>query len=390
MPNGRRTGAVLALAAWIALPTPAPALSPPIPVRAGPAAVRPVAVFGSDDRVKLPARYKALGANIGVLYHPRAHSMCTAFCVGPSTIVTAAHCLYRTRGEKPPRIRDFTFRLNPRRLARSSPIMGARTQSAAQNVMAGSTSLSVRPPIDATRDWALVRLARPVCPAGGLRISTITTAAARRLAASGATYQIAYHRDFANWELALGRDCRVRASGADGDLSGVARDFSQPGNLLLHGCDTGGASSGSPLFVDGPHGPEVVGINVGTYVQSKVKTLNGEVLQRYKSDDVANTAVAAAAFAPLVATFLHADLLSTPAEIRHLQTLLIARGRYTGSLDGAYGPKLRSAIESYERAASIPVTGLATRKLLHRLETSPLSGIPPPPAKATSLAFSGR
>jgi protease YdgD len=370
----RYAGALAALIAWAAAAPPAGAISPAFPPLAtGRAtAVHRVAVFGSDDRVRLPARYRKLGAGIGFLYHPRAHSACTAFCVGRATIVTAAHCLYRTAEEKPPRLRDFSFRLHPRRPGKSSRILGYQSHAAAQSVMAGGMRLSVRPPIDATRDWAVVRLAEPVCPAQGLRISTMSTQAIAKRTAEGAVYQIAYHRDFGNWELALGRNCRVQAKPKD-DLSRVAQDFAQPANLLLHGCDTGGASSGSPMFVDGPNGPEVVGINVGTYVQSKVKTLNGEVLERFRSDEVANTAISATAFAPLLSAFVHADLLSTPADIRKLQALLAAQGRYTAALDGAYGPKLHDAIKSYERAASMPVTGLASRQLLRRLETSPLS-----------------
>ncbi len=38
-------------------------------------------------------------------------------------------------------------------------------------------------------------------------------------------------------------------------------------------------------------------INVGTYVRSKVLMQNGDVVHRYKSDTIANTAVASGAFA---------------------------------------------------------------------------------------------
>ena len=101
-----------------------------------------------------------------------------------------------------------------------------------------------------------------------------------------------------------------------------ARDFTDPDQLLLHTCDTGAASSGSPLLVEGPDGPEVVGINVGTYVQSKVIMLNGEVLHRFKSDDVANTGVNALAFAASLGKFLEADTLTTRKDVRRLQDAL--------------------------------------------------------------------
>ena len=41
----------------------------------------------------------------------------------------------------------------------------------------------------------------------------------------------------------------------------------------------------------------MIGINVGTYVQSKVLMQDGKVTKRLKADTVANTAVAARAFA---------------------------------------------------------------------------------------------
>ena len=147
----------------------------------------------------------------------------------------------------------------------------------------------------------------------------------------------------------------------------IRRDFANPDQLLLHTCDTGAASSGSPLLVDGPHGPEVVGINVGTYVQSKVIMLNGEVLHRFKSDDVANTGVNALAFAPALEAFLKAETLMSRKDVRRLQDALAARGLYAGPRDGRYGPGLKVAIEGFERASRMPVSGLATRLLLETL-----------------------
>jgi len=121
-----------------------------------------------------------------------------------------------------------------------------------------------------------------------------------RLEASGLArdveYNVAYHRDLPKWQPMFESGCTVKRNFEDAEWSTISRDFANPAQLLLHTCDTGGASSGSPLLVDGPDGPEVVGINVGTYVQSKVIMLNGEVLHRFKSDDVANTGVNSLAF----------------------------------------------------------------------------------------------
>ena len=123
-------------------------------------------------------------------------------------------------------------------------------------------------------------------------------------------FNIAYHRDLPKWQPMLNTGCGVQRDFDDADWTTIRRDFSDPDQLLLHTCDTGAASSGSPLLIERPDGPEVVGINVGTYVQSKVIMLNGEVLHRFKSDDVANTGVNALAFAASLDKFLGADTLT--------------------------------------------------------------------------------
>jgi V8-like Glu-specific endopeptidase len=326
------------------------------------AIVQPVAVFGADDRTPVPQSMSAIEGKMGVIYDRRSRSVCTAFCVAPGTVATAAHCLYRTAGEAPMRLTDLSIRLHGGNV--TSGIAGADKGAPEANVISGSTRLSVRPPIDATHDWALVRLAEPLCKAGALKISPRSVEDVMRLAAKGRVYNVAYHRDLPKWQPMLGRPCRVKRSFDEAPWSTISRDFSNPSELLLHTCDTGGASSGSPLLVDGADGPEVIGINVGTYVQSKVILLNGEVVHRFKSDDVANTGVNAQAFAATLAAFRDADLLASSRDILRLQDALAAHALYRGPRDGHYGPELKSAIESYEHAAAMPVTGLATRPLL--------------------------
>ncbi len=193
-------------------------------------------------------------------------------------------------------------------------------------MIAGSTRLNVNPPIDATRDWALLRLAQPLCKNGYFKVSRRPVEEVMRLADQGRVYNVAYHRDLPKWQPMVGRDCSVRRNFAEVDWPTIRRDFADAEQLLLHTCDTGGASSGSPLLADGPDGPEVVGINVGTYVQSKVIMLNGEVVHRFQSDDVANTGVNSQAFAAALDAFTNADLLASQSDIRLLQAALAAQG----------------------------------------------------------------
>jgi protease YdgD len=324
------------------------------------------AVFGSDERVPLPQSLRAVGDKIGVLHDPRSHSVCTAFCVGRDIVATAAHCLYRTSSESPLRLTDLVLKLHGSHT--STHIAGAAEGTPETNVIAGSTRLNVHPPIDATRDWALVRLANPVCKGGSFKLSRKPVEEVMRLAEAGRVYNVAYHRDLPKWQPMFESGCTVKRNFEDAEWSTISRDFANPAQLLLHTCDTGGASSGSPLLVDGPDGPEVVGINVGTYVQSKVIMLNGEVLHRFKSDDVANTGVNSLAFAASLDALRAADTLLARHDIRLLQERLAAKGLYKGPQDGTFNAETRAAVEGFERAAELPVTGLATRPLLQALQ----------------------
>jgi V8-like Glu-specific endopeptidase len=329
------------------------------------------AVFGSDDRVEVPARLDAAGRSVGMLFNNEARTVCTAFCVGDNTIATAAHCLFKTAGETPPKVADFWFgRLNGSNSREFARIAGVTTASTPQHVMAGSTQLSIRPPIDATRDWALVRLSRPLCKGAALPIKSLSADDVVRAADDKRLFQVAYHRDFANWRLAYSKNCDAARQFPGASRETIAKDFTDVEQLILHRCDTGGASSGSPLLIETADGPAVIGINVGTYVQSRVMMRDGEVLHRFKSETVANTGVNATAFKDRIGEFEQAQILSNGQGIRLLQDHLHALQLYDGALDGAYGPQLRTAISNYEQLSRLPVTGLATTSLVRRLDTT--------------------
>lgn len=349
-----------------------------------------IAVFGPDDRVLLPADRAALGNSIGLLLEPRSRSVCTAFCVGDDVIATAGHCLFRTAGQRPPKLKNFQFRLQPQNgPGATARIAGIERGAEAQHVTAGSMALRVSPPIDAANDWALARISAPVCKGRALPISRRPDSEFVRLSAAQRIYQVAYHRDFGSWELVLGAPCAVRRSFGSAEWAVVAKDFVSAEQVILHTCDTGGASSGSPLLVDGPSGAEVVGINVGTYLQSRVLTQQGEVLHRYKSETVANTAVAGSAFRPALEALSRADILTDRRDLRALQTLLSSEGHYAGPRDGVYGAKLATAIRAFERAEGRGETGLATATLLKRLAARDAERrgrpAPPPTSRAREI-----
>lgn len=327
------------------------------------------AVFGKDERRMLAGRQKFLRDRIGVLEHRGTGAVCTAFCVAENVVATAGHCVVGTASQPGSRPWMLRFRRDNGRGAITG-ISGAATQTVSRSIVTGAAHLSTRPPINATSDWALLRLERPVCPAGGFRIGQLSLEDVAANAAAGLVYHVAYHRDLAHWQLAIGKSCPVIPQKRGREAAQVDRDFERPEHLILHTCDTEAASSGSPLLIDGDNGPEVVGINVGTYVRSRVITHDGEVVHRLASEVVANTALLAAPLAPHIDELVSADIIEKREDVTRLQRLLGDRGFAVGEIDGRIGDTTRAAIRAYEKSVGLPVTGHATRGLLSRLENA--------------------
>jgi protease YdgD len=328
-----------------------------------------IAVFGRDDRSQSTSAVKAFERSVGLMVNARERLVCTAFCVDDRVVATAAHCLFRTADDTPPRLSDFTFLrgLGTRPGAERSGVAGSEDAAAEQNVVAGSRRLSVRPPIEAARDWALVRLAKPLCRGSALAIARQTPDEIITAARDKRLFQIGYHRDVSNWRLTIASGCGAAQNFEAGDWKDISRDFVAAEHLLLHSCDTGGASSGSPLLIETKSGPRVVGINVGTYLQTKVVIESGEVVHRGQASAVANTGVITTAFLDRIPTMARQAPLAAAAAIRELKQLLADRAFFHGSVDGRFDNDLQQAIEGFEGAAGLPVTGYATRPLLERL-----------------------
>ena len=272
------------------------------------------AVFGTDERSTLPARHKALSRSIGLFFNVKAKTVCSAFCVGDSVIATAGHCIFKTAGERPLDPTDFRFGPPNARAVDFARVLGSADGTAAQSIRAGTTKLSTKPPIDAAQDWALVRLDRPACKGAVLPVEPETAPKIVERAAAGEIFNVAFHRDRLPWSLAYAAHCRMAPSFDKADRVQIERDFRQADRLLLHRCSTAGASSGSPLLAERPQGPVVVGINVGTYVQSRVVTQEGAVLYRSRPKAVANTAVNASAFASEIPAFASGQLSRDPVK----------------------------------------------------------------------------
>jgi len=347
----------------------------------------PVAVFGKDQRQRLPSRYKKLDRQIGLLHNPKTNTLCTAFCVGPDMIATASHCLYGNRNKSRLLLSAFLFKLKTgkKKDRLYSRLAGNRSRQTKRYIVAGTSKLSRKPPIGAARDWAVVRLEQPVCNKGWLKSVNLDQ---RRLEAASRQkklFQIAYHMDFGNWQIAYSRSCSVKRNYGGLTWKNIKKHFSTPRSLILHQCDTGEASSGSPLLMDTKQGPVVVGINVGTYQQRELTVRNGRVIDRTRYKTIANTAVSAQAFSHKIAILQRADVIDNNLEMKILQSDLQQQGFYKGRIDGIYGMRTELAIKAFERGNSQPETGLATTDILAELQknrTEPLSietsaGYPP-------------
>jgi len=383
MPN--RWGAALALAAFVAGVQPAAGVPlGRVSGEAGPRFER-VAIFGTDDRVATPSRYAKVADSIGLFFSNQSRTVCTAFCVAPNIVATAAHCLSQPDGS-PARLSDFMFARGYDRLRDYARIEGYASGSSPQSIIMGDFQHRIRPPIDAANDWALVRLNRPICRDGGLQVTQMTAAQVATEARASRIFQLSYHRDWTQWRLAYSKPCTVSRDFKSVPWTSIAPDFLSADKMLLHQCDTGGASSGSPILIDRGGDVSVVGINVGTYVQSKILTEGGQVTLRERAETVANTAVNAGVFADRIELLRSATILSSGEPLRDLQRRLSEQRLYQANIDGSYGPILRNAIEGYERQRRMPITGLATHDLLSRLnreaiglgQVSPSSAVPPP------------
>lgn len=342
------------------------------------AVVTKVAVFGVDSRTRLPKSMDKLRSSIGVIYNERTRTVCTAFCAADNVIATASHCVFRTKGEAPPPAERFIF-ARPKTKHANVRFAGAAAKAASQQIVAGTIGISTKPPIEAARDWALIRIDSKACAGRVLPIKALTPDEIGKEADAGRVYQAAFHRDYGAWTMAYSGAC---AAGRQVEGSGgppPERDFVDTLNVVLHTCDTGGASSGSPILVDTPTGPQVVAINVGTFVRSRVVLEEGVVVKRSPAKPVANTAVSAVAFASHVEPFSRSTVLTGAADLKELQRRLTALALMPGPIDGRFDQRTRSAIEQWQIGAGLPRTGLPTRELLQALSLDAPSA--PAPAK---------
>ena len=346
-----------------------PAMGSPIQnVRVESHRVTPVAIFGSDDRREVPDTLSALEGKIGMLYEQSTQTLCTAFCVSKDIIATAAHCLFQPKNNRLPDLQDVTFRLNYGKTYQTAGIFARRTPFTKNYIAVGTTVFNNEPPLSAPRDWALVKLERPICRFGVLKIDPRPVPDLIKQSEDNKIFQVAYHWDYKHWQLAYSMPCRIQRDYDQIKWRFIRQHFTDYDQLLLHNCDTGGASSGSPLLLmpEPPGAPIAVAINVGTYTRTRLLMRKGQVAKKLDPDIIANTGVNGTAFNHVIAQMEGAEIINTKEEMVKVQTELRMRGFYSGTLDGTLGRETRTAIIQFEESSGIQPTGLPTQALLRR------------------------
>ncbi|MBO0334187.1 S1 family peptidase [Sneathiella sp. CAU 1612] len=207
-------------------------------------------IKGEDNRVRVritdyPWRM------IGRLNRNGSH--CTGILVGPSSVLTAAHCFWDKRQNKWSIPSAFHF------------VVGyEKGEVKAHTKIASFELANGRPPTVTTKkpvlenDWAIAQLEKPLGKQFGFAaVEDINLLKIREILSTGSVIvQAGYSRDIAHI-LTADEDCKI---------SGIQQ--SKMGFLLRHQCDATQGDSGSPLFLYDGKNYSLIGIHVATFSSS--------------------------------------------------------------------------------------------------------------------------
>ena len=334
-------------------------------------------VLGKDDRIVLPESHGRLADVIGLLALPihingkRKVNYCTAFCVGRDLIATAAHCISAVPDRYPvPVLRGAVFRLGywkGHRVRRKAGVFrgwNSDDDTLIRNqIVSGLNGRTVMETRTGGNDWALIRLAQPVC-GRHLPVRGVSREILRKAGREGRLYIVGIHGDRKLDGLLYSPNCRI----VDNSHTRSMRKAVAGGEVLYYTCDTYKGSSGAPLLMDTPRGPVVVGMNVGTqsHRTGGDSTATGSRGTK-KGVYVANIGVPAAAFAREARILSRSRIITGKVKVRQLQLLLNRAGYDAGPADGILGHRTRQAILAFRRRNGLMPVATATPYMLRLL-----------------------
>lgn len=325
-----------------------------------PQLVHKIDVIGDDEREPIPQELERVADSIGLLWQRGGGSVCTAFCVGDSTIATNGHCIVNRGGHRLGQLDQFQFMRAPlsERMRPNDHITGLALADRNSPRLSFYAGYFRGPTTEHTmiHDWAFAKLSRPVCRGHRLELEVLKPDQLLRASRDGRIVMIGYHGD-------RGLESRW--------LSPCEVEIRTSALFLTHTCDSFKGSSGSPLLLLREGNPTVVGINVGSVATRRYRVRTDRYTHQrigrptLLSTSVINVAVGAAAFRDGLDVFDASTLLRNLAEFKEYQQLLGQLGLYNGSVDGQYGPMTRAGTIALERLTSREPIGLPTQELLN-------------------------
>ncbi|PLX34966.1 MAG: hypothetical protein C0605_11845 [Hyphomicrobiales bacterium] len=320
-------------------------------------------VLGKDDRIYPGPRHNQIVGSVGVLLNREARSICTAFCISPDTIVSAAHCVFKVKKKRRLDLAKSRFVLPGRYI--SETLAGDTHQEVLNGILAGSRTRHTTIKTFLT-DWMIVKLSRPACW-DSLPVVVRKAAEIRKAADEKRLLLAGFHGDRLKGGLLISPGCGV-ASWNDRKLitRRLRRSLRGRESLLLHDCDAYKGASGAPLMISEADGYKVIGVNVGNIVKRQEWRRGNKLIRRQITGKI-NVAALASRFSRQAEWMKSARLVVKKQRIARLQSLLSRAGFKPGPADGVIGPRTSTAIKAYERGHNLPQTGQPSLALFRQL-----------------------